>query len=152
MPTPRPDRRPKLLARVHILAKELGLDDHQYRDCLMDAFGVRTSRDLNEAELMAFADGLARLLPEKHPQRRAVRPGAPRNLSKPAPAGESSRNAQLRKVEALLAEAGYPWSYADVLAKRICKVASIAWVPEDELYKVITALELDAKRHGRERG
>jgi phage gp16-like protein len=143
---------------VHILAKqELGMDDDAYRQALHDAFGVRSCKMLNDAELIAFADGLARMLPDKHPQRRADAtdpgrdyPGRPRNI-RPGPA-ETSRSAQLRKIEALLAEAGYPWSYADALAQRICKVERTAFVPEHELYKIITALELDAKRHGRARG
>jgi phage gp16-like protein len=159
MKPPNPDRRPALLARVHILVKELRMDDDAYRAALHDAFGVRSCRELNEADLAHFADCLARQLPERHAQRRRAHPGAPHNLVKPAPSagsgqapGESSRNAQLRKVEALLAEAGYPWSYADALAQRICKVERMAFVPERALYKIITALELDAKRHGRARG
>jgi phage gp16-like protein len=149
---PKPDRRPALLARVHILVKELRMDEDAYREALHGAFGVRSCRDLNEAELAHFADCLARGLPERNEQRRRAHPGAPHNLVKPAPEEETSRNAQLRKIEALLAEAGYPWSYADALAQRICKVERLAFVPERELYKIITALELDARRHGRARG
>jgi phage gp16-like protein len=153
MPTPSNSRRHALLARVHILVKELGMDDDAYRQALHDAFGVRSCRDLNEAELAHFADCLARGLPKKNPQRRSAGggyPGRPRNI-RPGPA-ETSRSAQLRKIEALLAEAGYPWSYADALAQRICKVERTAFVPEHELYKIITALELDARRHGRSTG
>jgi phage gp16-like protein len=153
----KPSRRHALLARVHILAGELRMDDDAYREALYGAFGVRTSKALTDGQLAHFADVLARQLPDKHPQRgrdaRATNhPGAPHNLRKPAPEGESSRGAQLRKIEALLAEAGYPWSYADALAQRICKVERMAFVPEHALYKIITALELDAKRHGRSTG
>jgi phage gp16-like protein len=155
----RPGRRHALLARVHILVKELRMDDDAYREALYGAFGVRSSKALSDGQLAHFADMLARQLPDKHAQRRRAHPGAPHNLVKPAPSagsgqapGEPSRNAQLRKIEALLAEAGYPWSYADALAQRICKVERMAFVPAHALYKIITALELDAKRHGRARG
>jgi phage gp16-like protein len=155
----KPSRRHALLARVHILAGELRMDDDAYREALYGAFGVRTSKALSDGQLAHFADMLARQLPERHEQRRRVHPGAPHNLVKPAPSagsgqapGEPSRNAQLRKIEALLAEAGYPWSYADALARRICQVERTAFVPARELYKIITALELDAKRHGRSTG
>lgn len=143
------ERRPSLLARIHILVKALGMDDDTYREMLHKAFGVRSCSQLNDADLARCADLLARQLPEQHAQRRRVHPGAPHNLRKPSPEDESSRNAQLRKVEALLAEAGYPWRYADVLAQKICKVERIAWVPDERLCKITTALELDAKRHGR---
>jgi phage gp16-like protein len=41
-----------------------------------------------------------------------------------------------------------PWSYADALAKRICKVDKIIWVPGDQLHKVIAALRYQARREG----
>jgi phage gp16-like protein len=66
------------------------------------------------------------------------------------PAGRSynSRAAQLAKIEALLTIGGKPWAYGDALAKRICKVERIAWVPDRDLYKIITALRMQAKREG----
>ena len=66
----------------------------------------------------------------------------------------SSRDQQLQKIEALLTIGKKPWSYADALAKRICRnddnrpIEKIAWVPTEQLYKVITALRMQAKREG----
>ena len=67
-------------------------------------------------------------------------------------AATDERTARLQKIEALLTEAGYPWAYADVLARKICKVEKVTWVPEEELYKIITPLMKDARKHGRDLG
>ena len=53
---------------------------------------------------------------------------------------------RMRKIEAQLTEAGYPWSYADALAKRICKKESISFCDGAELSKIIAALNFDATR------
>jgi phage gp16-like protein len=52
----------------------------------------------------------------------------------------------MRKIGAQLTEAGYPWSYADALAKRICKRDSINFCDGAELSKIIAALNKDAQR------
>lgn len=47
----------KKLAVIHIVKRELGLSDKQYRDLLEEAAGVRSARDLDEAgfqRLMRF--------------------------------------------------------------------------------------------------
>jgi phage gp16-like protein len=38
----------KKLALIHIIKKNLGLDDDQYRDILFQAVGVRSAKDLTE--------------------------------------------------------------------------------------------------------
>jgi phage gp16-like protein len=60
----------------------------------------------------------------------------------------TSRSAQLKKIEALLTIGARPWKYADVLARQICKVDTIAWVKDEALYKIITALRKQALREG----
>lgn len=72
-------------------------------------------------------------------------PGRPQNMDK-----DDSRSKQLGKIEAYLAEAKRPWEYADALAKRLCGVDKVEWVPTELLYRIITALKKDAERHGRE--
>ena len=71
-------------------------------------------------------------------------PGRPLNMD-----SNDSRSKQLRKIEAYLAEAKRPWDYADALAKRLCGVDKVDWVPGELLYRIITALKKDAERHGR---
>ena len=42
----------KLLAKIHIAKKELGLDEETYREVLSSEFGVRSSKDLNDAKAL----------------------------------------------------------------------------------------------------
>ena len=74
---------------------------------------------------------------------RPAYPGRPHNFD----AADAPR--ELKKIEALLAEAGRPWSYADAIAKRICGVERVAWCKSAQLAGVIAALSVDAERHGR---
>ena len=63
----------------------------------------------------------------------------------------TGKQAMLKKIEAYLAEAGRPWSYAHAMAKRMSakKVERIQWCTPADLHKIIAALEYDARRHGR---
>ena len=69
-------------------------------------------------------------------------PGRPKSLK------DGSRSSQLKKIEALLTVGKKEWNYAHALAARICKVDRVEWVPEHELYKIITALRKQAFREG----
>jgi len=42
----------KLLAKIHIAKKELGLDDETYREVLSSEFGVWSSKDLNNEKAL----------------------------------------------------------------------------------------------------
>lgn len=136
-------RRNAELAKIHIAKKELGLDDDTYRQMLLAVTGKDSAGKLSARQRLAV---LAHLTKSGwQPTQRTRKYGRkPHNL-KPA---RCSRAAQLRKIEALLTVGGRPWKYADVLAKRICKVDSIAWVHDNDLYKVITALRKQAQREG----
>lgn len=68
-------------------------------------------------------------------------PGKPKNVP-------LDRKAQIGKIEALLTVGGKEWNYAHSLAKRICKSDRIEWVPDGQLYKIITALRKQAQREG----
>lgn len=134
-----PEQRRKDLAMIHLAKKDLGLDDDMYRDILKQCCGVESSADLdqpNRRKLLAFfrGRGWGR---KDHGQNR------PRNMNVP------DRSRLLRKIEALLAEAKRPWSYADTLAKRMCKVDSLTFCKPEHLSKIIAALVYDAKRNGR---
>lgn len=135
-PTPLPQRN-RELAKIHIAAKDLGLDDDAYRAMLWTIARVRTAKDLD-------ADGRARVLDHlKACGFKARRAGAPHNL-----AGEE-RGPQLHKIEALLAAAGRPWEYADGMAQRMFRVDRITFCNPAQLQSIIAALVYDAKRHNR---
>lgn len=133
-------RRKNELAMIHIAKAELGLDDDLYRCFLKQICDVESASELDERGRGNFL----RALREKGAlQKKSKNAGKPHNFNEP------SRKRLMSKIGALLAEAGYPWSYADELAKKLCKVEKLAFVKVDELRKVITALVKDARRHNR---
>lgn len=134
-------QRNKLLAKVHILIKDLGMDDETYRAMLENSFGVNSAGKLNMVVLRQLVMSLGRSANQQ--KRRKSYPGRPHNVE------TTERGPQLAKIEALLTEAGREWAYADTLAQRICKVEMVAWVETGELYKIISALVKDAQRNGR---
>ena len=56
---------------------------------------------------------------------------------------------ELKKIEALLAEARRPWSYADAIAKRMYRVERVAWCTPDQARGLVAALVANAAREGR---
>lgn len=134
-----PEQRRRDLAMIHLAKKDLGLDDDMYRDILQQCCQAESAAELdapNRRKLLAFfrGRGWGR---RDHTQKR------PKNMNLP------DRSRLLKKIEALLAEACRPWSYADTLAKRMYKVDSLTFCKPEHLNGIITALVKDAQRHGR---
>jgi len=132
---------------IHTLKSALCLDEGTYRAVLAN-YGAESSKDLDvrtaeklvrELERQATAAGVWQPRPRRREYGR--RPGAMKGRG-------GSRAAQLGKIEALLTVGGKSWGYADALAKRICGVDRAGWVPEEDLYKIITALRKQAQREG----
>lgn len=142
MKTTKPDPRQRALAKVHIAKAQLGLDDDTYRQMLREITGVDSASGLDMA-------GLARVLNHLRERGWKSKSGkdVPRYRGRPNP--PQGMAAMMSKVEALLAEAGRPWAYADGMARRICKVDKVAWCSADQLRKIIAALVYDARRQGR---
>jgi phage gp16-like protein len=123
------------LAKIHIAKKELGLDDATYRAMLQTYGGVTSSKDLT-------AIGAAKVL--AHLERAGFKPKAAAHGKRPRTT--SDRAALIRKVEALLADAGRHWAYADGMARKMFKVDKADWLDAEQLGKVIAAMSYDAKR------
>jgi len=120
------------LARIHCLKKELGLDDDAYRHMLREIGGADSARDLTPTGRARVIRHLARLAGSRRRY-----PGRPHNADK---------SAQIRKIEALLAEAKRPWGYALALCRRIAKKDRLEFCSVDELRCLIAALEYDKRR------
>jgi phage gp16-like protein len=139
------------LAKIHIAKKALGMDDPDYRAVILGIAGKESAAQLTRPErkaVLAYMENLGFVpKPKKKPGRKkpACRPST---LRTPGTRHRTSRENQLYKIEALLTVGNRPWSYADALAKRICKVDKIVWVEADQLYKVIAALRYQARREG----
>lgn len=126
---------------IQAMRRKLDLDDVAYRDLvernsIPHGRAVRSAGDCNQAQLDAVAAELRLKLGQPIRQWKG-KPKAP----------PVSREAQIGKIEALLADQGREWEYAHALARRIAKVERLEFCTGDGLKKVIAALAYDARRH-----
>lgn len=128
------DRRADL-AKIHLARKQLGMDEETYRDMLWTVARVRSAADL---------DAHGRRVVIEHLKRCGARFTRKRRIR---PAGE--KRDQLAKIQAFLAEAKRPDSYADGMSKRMFGVEKVEWCTPEQLGKIIAALAYDARRHDR---
>jgi len=138
------DQRRKDLAVIHLAAKALGLDRETYEQMLFTLARVKSAADLNFEGRRAVIEHLRargfKPSPRPSPGGRGGHPGRPANMDNP------DRGPSLRKIEALLADAGRPWAYADGMARKMFHVEKIAWCEADQLHSIIGALMIDQKR------
>lgn len=145
------DRRKRDLGRIHALKKKVSdknpaFDDGHYRDLVYQVGGVESSASLEPAERQELINRLSELAGETPHFTKGGRggfKGRPKNMD-----NNESRADQLGKIEALLTVGKKSWAYADAIAKAVCKVDKVQWVETHDLYKVITALRMQAKRAG----
>lgn len=121
--------RTALLAKIHIGKKELGLDDDVYRDVLWRLTGKRSAKELNVRQLqrvlMYLQDKGFVVTPKKAYRKPSV---------------IARKQALIGKIEAILADMGLPWSYANATAKQMFGVDMVHWLEVDKLYKLTQAL------------
>lgn len=130
--------RNKCIAAIHAAKRDLGMDDDTYRTMLATETGKRSAKDLSISEMNKVLDRCRKAGAKLKPRKQvAQHPGRPHNL-------ETSM--QLRKVEALLAELGTPWSYADGIARQQTGIAKVAWVNPRQLRAVIAALTVELEK------
>ena len=131
------------LAKIHIAKKELNLDDDIYRDILHVQFKKRSSANLSDLQcvkLLQHFESLGWKQSEGKPKKAADHGRKPHHMNK---------SAYLSKIEALLAEAGRSWAYADGMAKHMYKVDSLQFCEPDQLRGIVAALVKNAKKEGR---
>lgn len=131
------------LARLHVARKQLGLDEDTYRDLLARVTGLRSSADMSAQQHAAVLHEFARLgFRDERAEARAA-------LFKARPKGIADKPL-LRKIEALLADGKKPWNYGHALAKRMFRVTRIEWLTDEQLRRLVAALEIDARRHAKD--
>lgn len=130
--------RNRQIARIHMGKATLGLDDETYRALLVRVTGVASSADMTPDQRNAVIAELVRLgFKAEDPDRQRKQARRPKGLrSRP----------MLRKVEALLASSERPWQYAHSLAQRMFKTERVEWLPDNQLHKLVSALQVDADR------
>lgn len=138
------DSRRRDLAFIHIAVRALGMDPHdkdpnsEYRCMLWAVARVRSSKDLDFAGRKRVREHLEAC---GYQAKRGAKPfpGRPHN---------TDIHPQLRKIEALLADAKRPWAYADAIAQKLTggvKV-KVAFCDADEWQRIIAALVFDQRR------
>lgn len=128
------------LAQIHIAKAQLGLTDEDYRAILARKAGVSSAKELTNKTVGGVMHEFRRLGFEPKPAKKADRK---------APNPPATRQAEMNKVEALLAEANRAWAYADGMAKHMFKVDRVDFLDDSQLHKLLQALIIDAKRQGR---
>lgn len=121
--------RRKLLARIHIGKKELGMDDGAYRALLNYATGKDSCKAMSQAQLyrvLTCLDELKGQQAKKEAQHKA---------------------AYLKKINEQLKAQGLPESYGNGIAKKAFHKASLKALELWELKKVIQMLAVYSKRH-----
>lgn len=136
-------RRRAMTAKIHIAKKQLGLDEDDYRQILLDESGRTSSGDCTEAELERVLKRFEALGFKPLPKAGAT--GASRPAQHPV----------ARKARALwislyhLGAVESPSEKAlESFAKRQLKCERLVWANQSQGYKLIEALKAMALRHG----
>lgn len=130
MPASKETRR-SLLGKVHIAAKDLGLDDETYRAMLEDLTGHRSARDCTDRQLVMILAAL---------RKRGWNP-----KGKKTPVVRPELTPLLSKVEALILDMDKSWSYAESIARHMFGVG-LSWCDAGQLRAIITALVKHQKK------
>ncbi|EBB8605322.1 regulatory protein GemA [Salmonella enterica] len=128
----------RLIGAVKAGQAFLGWDDVTYRSVIARLTGGKTSaRACSMRELSDIKEYMHRQgFPRKAPTNKGRRP----NVAMP-------RKAVLSKIEALLADAGRSWAYAEGLASHMYKQNVIEWLSDEQITGVMVALVKDSRRH-----
>lgn len=125
----------RMIGAIKAGQAHLGWDDETYRSVLARLTGKSSSTLCTITELEQVKEYM-------HQQ------GYPRKAKQPGrrPSVPSSKESILGKIEALLADAGRPWSYAETMAQHMFDVRYVDWLDIQQLTKLMQALIIDAKR------
>ncbi len=129
------DVRRKEIAQIHVAKKELGLDDETYRAMLWAIARVRSSADLDW-------EGRKRVLDH-------MKAKGWKNNSKRRPEPAKGKKALVGKIRALLinhSSGAKSDAYADGISQRMFGVEKFTWCDDSQLYGIVQALMVDARR------
>lgn len=133
------------LQRLQILRTALiktgKFDDEDYRNVLSVHGRVQSSKELDGHGRRQVIQQLESRLKAIDPKNPKIAPwkGRPRNM-------QVSDRQELQKIEALLADAGRDWTYADGLAKRMYKRDRVQLCAGHQLVGILSALHNDSIR------
>ncbi|MCC5074323.1 gp16 family protein [Xanthomonas campestris] len=127
------------LAKIHLAAKQKGLDEATYRALLVRITGKDSAAKMTAEERALVIAEFVRLgfKDVQRTGRKRQWPGQPKNLDEVP---------MLRKVQALLADAKRPWAYAHNTAKQMYGIDRVEFLNQDQLHRLVAALQVDANR------
>lgn len=129
--------RQKMLSKIHIGKKQLGLDDDVYRDVLAQATGKRSCKDMDDGELAAVLNLL---------QQKGFGADVGAKAYQRTPLHFAEQGAMMRKIGALLAQIGKSWAYAHGIARKMFGVETVQRCDAEQMRKVLAALNYQARR------
>lgn len=140
--TKQTDTRQKMLAKIHLAKKELGLDDDMYRDLLEHTTGLRSCSKMTKVQLENvitelkikgfrddFVGGIGRM---------------PTHLVEHRP--------MMNKIAVLLKQTEKTWDYAIGMAQKMFQKDKMILLSGDELHNLLKALQIHANRHEKKKG
>lgn len=124
--------RRKLSQMIHIGKSKLGLDEETYRDMLRAHGGASSTTEMDVAQLERV---LAHMKSAGFKAVPAKSRKTPHNL------GKGDKGDLMKKIEALLTDAGKPWGYAIAMARRMYKKERVEFCDANELAGIVAALD-----------
>jgi phage gp16-like protein len=155
------DARRRELAKIHILADELGMDtddqnpQSEYRSMLFTVTRETSTAKIDQAGRLRVLDHLA-ALKRRHRQAAPTPPVTATEIpagpdAREKPVVQEALRAMLNKIERQLEATGKPWAYAHAIAESMFKVKRLEWLAPPQMHKVVSALEYHVRRHGKAR-
>jgi phage gp16-like protein len=141
-----------MLAKVHIAANELGLNEADYRATLRWLFNVESAKLLSDFQLdklLKHFESKGWVPKDKNgkPRKRSTKSTRP----EVKPGTDPERAKLINKIEAQLSEIGkyegryVPWAYAEAILKKQGGGDYLSWASYDSLLKVVQALSYRLK-------
>ncbi|MCL1561291.1 regulatory protein GemA [Xanthomonas nasturtii] len=123
-------KRKTQLAKIHMAAKQKGLDEATYRALLVRITGKDSAAKMTAEERALVIAEFVRLgfKDVQRAGRKRQWPGQPKNLDEVP---------MLRKVHALLADAKRPWAYAHNTAKQMYGIDRVEFLNQDQLHRLV---------------
>lgn len=133
------DPRTRQIRRIKAAQRQLQLDDATYRSLLVRVTGVDSCAAMTHDQRNAVIKDFVRLgfKEERKAHQRKRWEGEPKNCDDVP---------MLRKVRALLTYSHREWAYAHSLSRKMFNVTRVEWLRDDQLHRLIGALQIDANR------
>lgn len=123
------------IAKIKLAQKGLGMDEDTYRALLQRVTGRTSSGQMTRQQRDQVLAEFGRLGWKAKAGKEW--PDRPKN---------TDQVPMLKKVEALLASAKRPWSYAHATARKMFGVDRLEFLKHDQLHRLVAALQVDANR------